>query len=407
MVGGGDNDLYYVNHAGDRIVELAGGGNDTVRVWLTTFSLAPFAQVETLIDQDSIASALTGNDLGNRIIGNAGNDTLVGVGGADTLSGGAGNDSLYGGDAIDRMSGGAGDDAYLIDSVGDIVTEVAGQGIDTLRTTLASQNLAALVEHLVGLNDAGQALVGNILGNSIIGAAGADTITGGGGNDTIDGGAGADRASGGLGDDLFIATTGDVFIEAFGQGFDTVQATTGTAWTLAANLDVLVLAGPTLLTGVGNAIANRLTGNDAANVLYGFGGADSLEGAGGKDVLVGGAGVDTLTGGADADQFRIGIAADTAPGQRDVVLDFTFDAANGFDKVDLRFIDTDPAAPLGQGFAYIGAAAFGATGTAQLRVTALAPGVQLAEGDVDDNGTADLAVEIHSAAAPVAGWFLL
>ena len=374
-----------------------------MRTTVAAYTLA--AEVENITSTNAIAHLFTGNTANNALtgaggadtlVGGGGNDILNGAGGADTLIGGAGNDSLYGGDAIDRMGGGAGDDAYLIDSAGDIVTEFAGQGIDALRTMLASQDLAANVEHLVGVNDAGQTLVGNSLGNSIIGAAGADTITGAGGNDTIDGGAGADRASGGLGDDLFIATTGDVFIEAFGQGIDTVQATTGTAWTLAANLDVLVLVGPSLLTGIGNAIANRLIGNDAGNVRYGFGGADSLEGAG----------ADTLTGGADADQFRIGIAADSAPGQRDVILDFTFAAVNGFDKVDLRFIDTDPPAPLDQGFAYIGAAAFGATGTAQLRVTTLSPGVQLAEGDVDGNGTADLAVEIHSTAAPVEGWFL-
>ncbi|MEO3472970.1 hypothetical protein AAFN86_13960 [Roseomonas sp. CAU 1739] len=75
--------------------------------------------------------------------------------------------------------------------------------------------------------------------------------------------------------------------------------------------------------------------------------------------------------------------------------------------MDLRLIDTDPVAPLDQGFTYIGGAAFGATGVAQPRVTAIKAGVQLAEGDVNGDGTTDLAVEIHTAAAPVAGWFLI
>jgi len=109
----------------------------------------------------------------------------------------------------------------------------------------------------------------------------------------------------------------------------------------------------------------------------------------------------------DADLIRFLAAAESPPGQRDVVLGFTFDAANGFDRIDLRPIDTDPVAPLDQGFAYIGAAAFAAIGTAQLRVSALAPGIHLAEGDADGNGTADFALEIHSAALPVSGWFLL
>ncbi|GGJ24793.1 hypothetical protein [Neoroseomonas lacus] len=114
-----------------------------------------------------------------------------------------------------------------------------------------------------------------------------------------------------------------------------------------------------------------------------------------------------LIGGAGADQFRISIASDGAPGLRDVILDFTSNATDGFDRLDLRLIGTDPVAPLDQGSVFIGGAAFGATGAADLRVTALADGVQLAEGDVDGDGTAELAVEIHGGAAPAAGWFLL
>ena len=294
-------------------------------------------------------------DLANAIAGNLGNDTLVGAGGG-------GDDSLYGGAAIDRMIGGAGHDSYLIDSAGDVVVELADQGIDTVRSTRAAQALAVKVEHLIGLNAAGQVLTGNVLGNSITGAGGADTTSGGGGNDAIDGGGGIDRTLGGNGDDLFIATAGDVTVEALNQGNDTVLATTGTSWRLATPVEMLLQTGPTLLNGIGNAAGNLVVGNGAINGLYRMGGADSLDGGGGNDVLIGGAGADTLTCGAGADLFRSAAAADSAPALREVILDFTFNAVDGFDRVDLRLIDTDPLLPLDQGFTVIGGAAFGAGG---------------------------------------------
>src|SRR5438093_11563391 len=61
------------------------------------------------------AETLTGGPL---------NDTLFGLGGNDTLRGLAGNDTLDGGPGADTMIGGAGNDTYVVDNVGDVVTEV-------------------------------------------------------------------------------------------------------------------------------------------------------------------------------------------------------------------------------------------------------------------------------------------
>jgi Ca2+-binding RTX toxin-like protein len=90
MTGGAGNDIYVVRDAGDRVIEIAGGGTDLVRS-AATFSMAG-ANLENLTltgagDVDGV-----GNTLGNVITGNGGDNALNGMGGADTLTGGAGVD---------------------------------------------------------------------------------------------------------------------------------------------------------------------------------------------------------------------------------------------------------------------------------------------------------------------------
>jgi Ca2+-binding RTX toxin-like protein len=98
MSGGGGNDTYWVDNAGDRVVEGSGGGTDTINSSVS-FNLAGI-HVETLILTGSAALTGTGNSLANRIVGNTGTDTLLGLGGDDVLEGrgnfygGAGDDTL-------------------------------------------------------------------------------------------------------------------------------------------------------------------------------------------------------------------------------------------------------------------------------------------------------------------------
>lgn len=143
-------------------------------------------------DADSI-SGLGGNDWIN---GNGGNDFLKGGGGTDIITGGAGNDFISGGAQADLMIGGLDNDTYVVDNANDGVIENAGQGIDTV---LTSVNYVLRegpdVETLATNNDNGTAdlsLWGNSSGNLVRGNNGNNNIAGGDGNDELTGLGGRD-----------------------------------------------------------------------------------------------------------------------------------------------------------------------------------------------------------------------
>jgi len=123
--GGTGNDIYYVDDAGDRVVETSSGGTAD-RVY-TTISHTLAAYVEQLYASGSAAITLKGNTSANTIIGNAGNNKLYGMAGNDKLSGGAGNDKLYGHAGNDKLSGGAGNDLLDGGAGKDVLSGGAGR----------------------------------------------------------------------------------------------------------------------------------------------------------------------------------------------------------------------------------------------------------------------------------------
>jgi serralysin len=136
---------------------------------------------------------LTGTSSGETLNGGDGNDTLNGLAGNDTLNGGAGNDTLDGGTGDDKMYGGTGDDTYVVNTSRDLVSENAGAGIDTVRTSLTTYTLGLNVERLEYTGTSAFTGTGNTLANTITGGNGADTINGGAGADTLSGRGGADK----------------------------------------------------------------------------------------------------------------------------------------------------------------------------------------------------------------------
>ncbi|MEA1014823.1 M10 family metallopeptidase C-terminal domain-containing protein [Sphingosinicella sp. LY1275] len=115
-----------------------------------------------------------GNNVDNVLTGNAGNDVMEGRGGNDTLDGGAG---------ADVMKGGIGNDIYIVGEAGDVVVENAGEGLDTVLSSI-DYTLGANVENL-DLTGSAISGTGNELDNRISGNGLTNILTGGAGNDVF------------------------------------------------------------------------------------------------------------------------------------------------------------------------------------------------------------------------------
>jgi parallel beta-helix repeat protein len=197
-----------------------------------------------------------------------------------------GADIFYGTASGDAFAGLGGDDVYIVNHSGDTVTEQANGGNDTVIASL-NHTLAANVEDLLLIGNAIRG-TGNGLDNEIVGNAVANELEGLGGADILDGGLGADIMQGGDGNDTyFVDNVGDTIVEKDNLGaggYDTVYSSV--SYTLATQVEKLVLLGSDDLNATGNSAANVLIGNDGDNRLDGMAGADQLIGGKGDDTYV-------------------------------------------------------------------------------------------------------------------------
>jgi Ca2+-binding RTX toxin-like protein len=316
MRGGAGDDTYYVDNVGDKVIELAGEGVDTVyyMAYLANSTYTLSANVENLIFNNWRYSGTgIGNALDNSLHSSVYGSTLYGL---------AGNDSLYGADGKNGSSeliGGIGNDNYYVDgyiSVNDVIVEQAGEGNDTVYAT-ASCTLADNVENLVLVGDRTDRGIfrgtGNALDNHLTGSGTQSVLEGLGGDDNY-----------------YVGNEGTVIVESAHNGWDSVLSTTNR--TLEANVEELYLLGTDNLNGYGNAQNNKLNGNSGNNILDGGDGADTLIGGLGKDTYI-------LTETTAATDTLVIAQGDSLIASYDTATDFTLGTnaidSTGVDKLDL------------------------------------------------------------------------
>lgn len=323
--GGAGDDLYVVFEAGDQVIEAAGEGRDRIRTAATNYTLG--ANIEELVYTGTIGATMTGNALGNFIVGSGGEDRLNGGDGADVLRGGAGGDFL---------DGGAGSDmAEYAGSLGGVLVNLRAQtatGGDAMGDRLVS------IENAQGSAFA-DVLLGSAGANILMGGEGDDALAGDDGNDTLRGGAGADRLDGGKNEDMLSGEDGDDILYG-GQQTDRLYGGAGNDLLVGDTEWVSSLAArDTLDGGDGDDV---LVGDGMSMTASGVGGADTLIGGLGNDVLIGDAmtmatgargGADKLTGGGGSDRFVFALGSGA-----DEITDFTRGGAEA-DRIDLSAFD--------------------------------------------------------------------
>jgi Ca2+-binding RTX toxin-like protein len=368
MDGGAGNNTYVIDSSKDRVIQSLIDARNTLVLNIASDN-DPALQALDPSNKAAVTKLLMGRDLTaaelanvtinftgpDRWTGTEGNDARTdfsgrdsgynGLGGNDTLNGGGGNDTLDGGEGTDTLVGGVGDDVYVVDSDGDLITELLNQGKDTVQSYSQFYQLGANIENLTLMNGAiygfgnelANTITGNAADNYLNGGGGNDTLVGGSGNDILEGGTGADSMDGGTGNNTYIIDqAGDRFSQSTIDANNTVtlnldafidfnpdltdsqiiQALSGTALS-AEQLKFITLKfqGDTNFqgkddinngdnfrdTGRANSFLSGRKGNDT---LDGAAGNDTVKGDEGNDVLIGGKGNDELFGGDGADVFR-------------------------------------------------------------------------------------------------------
>jgi Ca2+-binding RTX toxin-like protein len=128
LLGGAGNDLYFIDNAGDVVIETSGAGIDVVQASVS-FTMTAGLEVEQVVLTGTLNLAATGNAFANRLDGNGGANMLSGDAGNDSLFGNAGADTLSGGLGADRLDGGAGADVFLFGAANegtDVIVGFAG-----------------------------------------------------------------------------------------------------------------------------------------------------------------------------------------------------------------------------------------------------------------------------------------
>ena len=342
MIGGLGNDTYFVDNAGDAIVENLESGIDTV---YASVSHALSDNIENLV-LTGTAIGGTGNALDNVIDGNSADNLLDGRGGNDYLIGRSGNDTYvfgrgYGSVYVDDYDSTAGntDTVQIAADLSPTDISVTSDGWNLYLTITDSGDVMTLSSWFLDENAKVERVM--FADGTVWGAADLDALSkqGGPGNDYMQGTPGADILVGGLGDDTYLVdNSGDALIENADEGWDFAYSTVD--YELAANVEDLTLADSAVL-GTGNALGNVICGNTMDNVLDGRAGNDVLGGGIGNDTYIFGRGygqdlVFDDSGTADAIAFNDDVSADQLWFRR-VGLDLEIDVIGTSDSLTIQY----------------------------------------------------------------------
>jgi hypothetical protein len=412
---------------------------------VTGFGNAPTPGNDDLWDAGVTGSALLIDGLG-------GDDAIRGYDGNDTLDGGDGNDGLFGGGGNDIMNGGDGNDFGLLNNPLDIYN--GGPGTDTAGVQgnfIGTLNIGATTEVVLVVpgNDtrfgdysnshydydltleaidrplltiiasglrAGEDLILNgapMIGGDlrVFAGAGLAQITGGPGNDglffgnppaydplnTFNGGAGGSDSIAFRGN--YFGGNAIGFNDASLIGVDVVALLSGLTnqyggAIVAGGFDYsLTLAngnvGPGLrldisatTLGLGETVDIDAAAELDGSIRFFLGAGDDIViGTSGADLLYGNLGADQLNGGPGADVYSYRSVMESTATSQDMIV---FGAG---DMIDLSFIDANTnTLGVNDAFIFIGSALFSNT-PGELRV-----GVNVAQGDVNGDGVADIVI---------------
>ncbi|MBZ0093916.1 MAG: hypothetical protein K8H75_00860, partial [Sulfuricella sp.] len=219
--------------------------------------------LEEVIDIAFPGENIVGDEGDNALVGSLGADVITGRGGNDTLVGGYGKDYLFGEDGDDILDSGSGDDYLNGGSGNDTYLFGRGYGQDTISeydTTAGNSDTIRLATDVTP-NDVSMGRNASDLFISINGT-----------NDKI--------------------TVQNWFSDP-AYRVERIEFSDGTVW------DASIMQ------------AAIFRGTDAADYIYGTPGNEVIEGLGGDDYLTGGEGDDTLDGGTGNDTLDGGTGNDT------------------------------------------------------------------------------------------------
>ncbi len=164
---------YVVDNAGDAVTEVAGAGTDVIEA---SVSYTLSANVENALLTGTASINVTGNASNNTSTGNSGQTGSTAV------------------PELTPMVGGTGNYVYVVDNTGDIVSEAATAGTDTVEFAVTysfnhQRRKSVTLTGTAAINASGNTLAntltGNAAANRLDGGAGADTMIGGAGNDVM------------------------------------------------------------------------------------------------------------------------------------------------------------------------------------------------------------------------------